>query len=204
MPGMTTKRPRQWGAGSGSGSSAPGGQGGGARSGATRYDGNAASRDAGAREPGSPTAGAANLSWSEFERERPDLAEAGRGLLYQFGGVGVAFLSTVRGDGGPRLHPMCPILVAGALVAHIIPSAKRDDLRRDGRFAMHSFPCEDNEDAFYVTGRAALVGDDSLARAAAAQFLTERHMDSEPRRLESAAHCLDRRPGPVNGSGPPG
>jgi hypothetical protein len=122
----------------------------------------------------------ANLSWSEFERERPDLAEAGRGLLYQFGGVGLAFLSTVRGDGGPRLHPMCPILVAGALVAHIIPSAKRDDLHRDGRFAMHSYPCEDNEDAFYLTGRAALVGDDSLARAAAAQFLTERHMDSEP------------------------
>src|SRR6266516_5694577 len=55
MPGMTTKRPRQWGAGSGSGSSAPGWQGGGgARSGATRDDGNAASRDAGAREPGSP------------------------------------------------------------------------------------------------------------------------------------------------------
>jgi hypothetical protein len=122
----------------------------------------------------------ANLSWSEFERERPDLAEAGRGLLYQYGGVGLAFLSTVRGDGGPRLHPMCPILVGGALVAHIIPSPKRDDLHRDGRFALHSFPCDDNEDAFYLTGRAALVGDDSLARAAAAQFLTERHMESEP------------------------
>jgi hypothetical protein len=27
----------------------------------------------------------ANLSWSEFERERPDLAEAGCGLLYQYG-----------------------------------------------------------------------------------------------------------------------
>lgn len=121
----------------------------------------------------------ANLSWSEFGRQRPDLAEAGRALFYQVG-VGLAFLSTVRADGGPRLHPMCPLIVGGALVAHIIPSAKRDDLHRDGRYAMHSFPCDDNEDAFYITGRAALVGDASLARAAAAQFLAERDMRAEP------------------------
>jgi hypothetical protein len=120
-----------------------------------------------------------NLSWPEFARERPDLAAAGRSLLYQFG-VGLAFLSTVRRDGGPRLHPMCPLLVDGRLVAHIVPSAKRDDLHRDGRFAMHSFPCADNEDAFYLAGRAALAGDESLARAAAAQFLAERDMDGEP------------------------
>jgi hypothetical protein len=119
------------------------------------------------------------LGWSDFERRRPALAEAGRGLLYQVG-VGLAFLSTVRGDGGPRLHPMCPILVGGALVAHIIPSAKRDDLHRDGRYAMHSFPCDDNEDAFYLTGRAAVVGDESLARAATAQFLAERDIHGEP------------------------
>lgn len=121
----------------------------------------------------------ANLSWSEFGRQRPDLAEAGRALFHQVG-VGLAFLSTVRADGGPRLHPMCPLIVGGALVAHIIPSAKRDDLHRDGRYAMHSFPCDDNEDAFYITGRAALVGDASLARGAAAQFLAERDMPAEP------------------------
>jgi hypothetical protein len=33
----------------------------------------------------------------------------GRDLLYQFG-VGLGFLSTVRRDGGPRVHPICPIL----------------------------------------------------------------------------------------------
>ncbi len=76
--------------------------------------------------------------------------------------------------------PMCPLIVGTALVAHISPSAKRDDLHRDGRYAMHSFPCDDNEDAFYITGRAALVGDASLARAAAAQFLAERDMPAEP------------------------
>jgi hypothetical protein len=116
--------------------------------------------------------------WSELEAARPDLAEAGRGLLYQFG-VGLAFLSTVRPDGGPRLHPFCPLVVDGALVAHVIPSPKRDDLRRDGRYALHSFPSPDNEDAFYLTGRAS-VANESLAAAAAAQFLAERGMEAEP------------------------
>jgi hypothetical protein len=119
------------------------------------------------------------LRWSGFEAARPDLAEAGRELLYQFG-VGLAFLSTVRADGGPRLHPFCPVLVDGALVAHIVPSAKRDDLHRDGRYALHSFPCPDNEDAFYLTGQAALVTDEALAAAGAARFLAERDMGSAP------------------------
>lgn len=120
-----------------------------------------------------------DLSWAQFESRRPDLAEAGRGLLYQFG-VGLAFLSTVRADGGPRLHPFCPLLVGGALVAHIIPSAKRDDLHRDGRYALHSFPADGNEDAFYLTGRATFITAGQLASAAAALFLAERDLAVEP------------------------
>ena len=119
------------------------------------------------------------LSWAQFQVERPDLAEAGRGMLYQFG-VGLAFLSTVRADGGPRLHPFCPVLAPGRLLAHIIPSPKRDDLHRDGRYALHSFPIEGNEDAFYLTGHAAKVTDPALAAAAASQFLAERKLDAEP------------------------
>jgi hypothetical protein len=119
------------------------------------------------------------LSWDQFAAARPDLAEAGQDLLYQFG-VGLAFLSTVRHDGGPRLHPICPLLVQGRLLAHLIPSAKRDDLRRDPRYALHSFPTDENEDAFYVTGRAAQVADEALVRAAAAQFLVERELSTEP------------------------
>ena len=42
------------------------------------------------------------LSWLQFEAESPELAEAGRGLFYQFG-VGLGFLATVRRDGGPPL-----------------------------------------------------------------------------------------------------
>ncbi len=100
-------------------------------------------------------------------------------MLYQFG-VGLAFLSTVRSDGGPRLHPICPLVMGERLVAHIIPSPKRDDLDRDGRFALHSFPPAAGEDAFYLTGRAERMAQADLRRAATAQFLAERHLHSEP------------------------
>jgi hypothetical protein len=119
------------------------------------------------------------VSWGEFAGARPDLAGPGQELLYQFG-VGLAFLSTVRPDGGPRLHPMCPLLVGERLVAHIIPSPKRDDLNRDGRFALHSFPAAASEDAFYLTGMAERMADDDLVRTATAQFLAERQLDAEP------------------------
>jgi hypothetical protein len=62
------------------------------------------------------------LSWAEFARARPDLAEAGRRLLYQFG-VGLGFLATVRPDGSPRLHPMCPLVTEDALVGFLLPRA---------------------------------------------------------------------------------
>src|SRR5258707_15252582 len=110
------------------------------------------------------------LSWQQFALARPDLADAGRALLYQFG-VGLAFLSTVRPDGGPRLHPVCPVLVGGRLVAHVIPSPKRADLHRDPRYALHSFPTAGNEDAFYLTGLAGPVSDEELVTSATAQFL---------------------------------
>jgi hypothetical protein len=119
------------------------------------------------------------LSWEQFSAARPEMAEAGRELLYQFG-VGQAFLSTVRPDGGPRLHPICPLLMPGRLLAHVIPSLKRDDLHRDPRYALHSFASPDNEDAFYVTGRALPVMDPDLRASAAARFLAERDIEAEP------------------------
>ena len=64
------------------------------------------------------------LGWAEFQHVRPDLAEAGRRLLCQFG-VGLAFLATVRADGGPRLHPMCPLVTDDALVGFLQPTRRR-------------------------------------------------------------------------------
>jgi hypothetical protein len=56
----------------------------------------------------------AGLTWGEFARVRPDLAEAGESLLTQVG-IGLAFLATVRQDGGPRLHPICVVVTDEAL-----------------------------------------------------------------------------------------
>ena len=101
------------------------------------------------------------LNWREFSAVRPELAEAGRQLLYQYG-VGLAFLGTVRADSGPRLHPFCPVIDDG-LYAFIVPSPKRDDLHRDGRYALHSFPADENEDAFTIAGTVRLT-EDAAAR----------------------------------------
>lgn len=88
----------------------------------------------------------------------PEMAAAGRALLYQHG-PGLGFLATVRGDGGPRLHPICPFIADGALCAFIGDSPKRRDLLRDGRFALHSFPPEKADDEFSIIGRAVAVSD---------------------------------------------
>jgi len=113
-------------------------------------------------------------SWSELEVAAPRLAARARELLYQFG-VGLGFLGTVDPSGAPRVHPLCPVICDGELYLLVVPGPKRADLRRDGRFALHSFPCEDNEDAAYLTGRAVAVDDEPAQRAIVEeQFLAER------------------------------
>ena len=53
-------------------------------------------------------------SWAEFEMAAPELSDEGKRLFYQFG-VGLGFLATIREDGGPRLHPVCPVIAADGL-----------------------------------------------------------------------------------------
>jgi hypothetical protein len=113
------------------------------------------------------------LTWGAFAELEPELATAGRALLYQFG-VGLGFLATTRVDGGPRLHPICPLLTSDGAYAFIVPSLKQGDLRRDGRYALHSFPCPDDEDAFCAMGTARLVDDRATRAALGEQFVAER------------------------------
>jgi hypothetical protein len=120
------------------------------------------------------------LGWSEFATTQPQLAAACRSLMYQFG-VGLAFLGTVRADGGPRVHPMCPLIADRGLFAFLIPSPKRDDLHRDPRYAMHSFPADENEDAFYLTGRARLEDHVAVREALQDQFCRERDLQEPPK-----------------------
>ncbi len=109
------------------------------------------------------------LTWQEFAEVRPDLAAIGRRLLYQYG-VGLAFLATVRKDGGPRLHPICPILHQEQLYCFVLgASPKRYDLLRDERYALHAFlPAHDDEE-FYCSGKAIPVADPVVREVVAAR-----------------------------------
>jgi pyridoxamine 5'-phosphate oxidase-like protein len=117
------------------------------------------------------------VTWKEFAAAAPDMARAGRSLLNQFS-VGLAFLATVRKDGAPRLHPVCPVLSGDRLFVLITPtSPKRHDLLRDGRYALQTFPQpKAGSDEFYVTGKALPV-DDPATRAAVLR--DAKHMANE-------------------------
>jgi hypothetical protein len=106
------------------------------------------------------------VTWKEFAAAEPDLADVGRSLLFQFK-VGLAFLATLRKDGAPRLHPVCPVLSDHRLFVLTIPtSPKRHDLLRDGRYALQTFPQpKPGSDEFYIAGKAVGV-DDPAVRAA--------------------------------------
>ncbi|MCU1373247.1 MAG: pyridoxamine 5-phosphate oxidase [Actinomycetia bacterium] len=111
-------------------------------------------------------------TWQAFTAARPDLAAAGESMLYQHG-VGLAHLATVRADGGPRVHPICPILHHEHLYAFLVPGPKLEDLRRDPRFALHSetSPPPDHDDGFYVTGSVTELHDGKLRESLMARVL---------------------------------
>src|SRR4029453_17477663 len=96
--------------------------------------------------------------WSDFPPPEPSLAAGIRALLQQYG-PGMGYLATVRADGGPRLHPVSPVITDEGLYCFIVDSPKRRDLDRDGRYALHSYPPEESDDEAYVTGRAVRVHD---------------------------------------------
>ncbi|MEH0845966.1 pyridoxamine 5'-phosphate oxidase family protein [Micromonospora sp. CPCC 205711] len=97
-------------------------------------------------------------SWSDFAADEPRLADGIRLLLQQYG-PGFGYLATVRADGGPRVHPVCPLITDDGLYCFVVDSPKRRDLERDGRYALHSFPPEETDDEAYVAGRARPVVD---------------------------------------------
>ncbi len=106
-------------------------------------------------------------TWGEFEGDSPELAEFGKARLHGK----VAYLATVRQDGSPRVHPVTPIIGRGRIFVFMEPtSPKGHDIRRDGRYALHSLVSgtDGGDGEFIVTGRGALV-DDPAARAIAVE-----------------------------------
>ena len=100
------------------------------------------------------------ITWTQFTQQQPALAATGRGQFYQHG-LGLGFLATVRADGGPRVHPVCPVISAAGLHVLILPGPKRGDLRRDGRYSLHSetYAPPREDDGFAVSGHAAETSD---------------------------------------------
>jgi hypothetical protein len=103
-------------------------------------------------------------SWLEFTRQAPEIAAFGEARLRG----GVAYLGTLRADGGPRVHPVTPIIDAELFLFMEPTSPKGKDLLRDPRYTLHC-AVEDSsggQGEFYVRGQARL-SDDPLMRQAA-------------------------------------
>jgi len=66
------------------------------------------------------------------------MAELGHRILRNYG---IAYLGTVRPDGGPRVHPISPVVLDGRIYIGLMPGTpKRHDLERDPRCVVHTLP----------------------------------------------------------------
>jgi len=106
------------------------------------------------------------VTWKAFAAVEPTLAQTGSQQLFQFG-VGLAYLATVRADGAPRLHPVCPVLSDACLFVFVLPtSPKRHDLERDGRYALQAYPQpRPDSDEFFLSGSVQRIDDPELKSA---------------------------------------
>ena len=111
-------------------------------------------------------------SWSSFAAAAPELAEAGRRLIYRRP-VGEAFLATVRDDEPPRINPIYVAVLDGRLLAFLARSPKQSALIEDGRYALHTHQDPAAPSEFLVRGRVAVVKDPAVRAAAEAAWYFE-------------------------------
>ena len=99
-------------------------------------------------------------TWADLEKEAPEIAAFGMKRLREYG-VPLAFLATVRRDGGPRIHPVCPIVADGRVFVSIgADSPKQNDLRHNPGYMLHTFPGEGDPE-FSIRGNAVEITDPS-------------------------------------------
>ncbi len=95
-------------------------------------------------------------TWAEVQAAYPHAERAATELKR----MPVAHLATVRRDGSPRIHPVCPHIALGRMFVIVTSrSPKRFDLVNDGRYALHMISAGDpgaeyDEFEFTVTGSA--------------------------------------------------
>ena len=101
------------------------------------------------------------MSWSKLESQVPEIAEFSKTRLHNQ----VAYLATTRKDGAPRVHPFTPIIGEGHFFVFMEPtSPKGNDLRRDGRYAVHCSVTDNSGESgeVIVTGKAIFIEDAEL------------------------------------------
>jgi hypothetical protein len=85
-------------------------------------------------------------TWAEFESAEPELAAFARERM----AGRIVYQATLRGDGGPRVHPVSPWIAEGLLcVSFRDTSPKLREVARDARYALHTAqPWEDHAGDF--------------------------------------------------------
>jgi len=105
-------------------------------------------------------------SWSEFAAADSDLAAWGE---KRFERERLAYIATLNEDGSPCVNPVHPVICQGKLLLFIAPDLpKTHNLRRDGRYAMHSLVhnLSGTGGEFHLNGQAALIEDDAVRQRA--------------------------------------
>ena len=130
------------------------------------------------------------MSWADLEGSDPDLAATGAARL----AAGYASLATTRRDGSPRVHPVSPLVGGGRLFVFMDPASPkghdlRRDLRRDGRYALHSAvgSPEEGQAELLLTGRAG-PAEDPAVRGIGRGAPSLRGWQARPDTLEEQRH----------------
>jgi hypothetical protein len=127
--------------------------------------------------------------WSAFAAAEPEMAEIGRGLLYQRGD-GEGFLATVAENGIPRIHPLNVGVVDGRLLVFVQDrSAKARDLEANPSYALHGHMDAATPHEFMVRGHARAVTDAAVRETAARDWFF-RVSDAYPLYELLIAHAL--------------
>jgi hypothetical protein len=100
-------------------------------------------------------------TWKEFAVQAPEIAAFGQARFAS----GVAYLGTIRADGGPRVHPVTPIIGDQLFLFMEPTSPKGKDLQRDPRYTLHCSVKDSGggDGEFYVRGTG-VFSDDPLIR----------------------------------------
>ncbi len=134
-------------------------------------------------------------TWAEFAAAAPEMALAGRQLLYRTE-TGQALLGTVRGAGAPRIHPIYVAILESRLVAFILNSPKAADLAQDGRFALHAHQDPNTPHEFLVRGHARPIDDETERTPFAAAWYFEASTEYRLFEFEIEHAIFGQRAGP--------